>query len=212
MDTIKALALGDYTDVKYHPFTAVDKEIESIFQDKIQVTSTEDYSLLSKEGLKNYKLFISYTEFNDEALPADRTAALLSFVAEGGGIVAIHNGISLQKNHELASMLGARFTGHPPFRTLSIQLNKSVKHPIVNELDDFIIDDEPYLFEMDSHLDTTILAYYEHDGEMKPAAWAHSFGLGRVVYLMPGHQLSSFHVEEYRELILRSGLWATNSL
>jgi len=212
MNAIKALALGNYTGAKYHPFTDVDKEIEAIFAGKIQVTSTDDYSLLCKDVLQDYNLFISYTEFMDEPLSAESTASLLSFVAKGGGILAIHNGISLQRNQELASMLGARFTGHPPFRTLSVHINKDAINPIVNELEDFKIDDEPYLFEMDSLLDTTVLAHYEHKGEIKPAAWAHSFGLGRVVYLMPGHQLSSFHVDAYREMILQGGLWAAKLL
>lgn len=79
-------------------------------------------------------------------------------------------------------------------------------------IEDFIIDDEPYRFDMYPHYQTTILAEYEHEGKKWPAAWAHEFGLGRVVYLMPGHQLSAFHVQPYRDLILRGGLWSAKLL
>ncbi|MBT2293077.1 hypothetical protein J7E73_28985 [Paenibacillus albidus] len=47
---------------------------------------------------------------------------------------------------------------------------------------------------------------------MREAAWCHRFGLGRVVYLMPGHHLPSFSVEPFRRMIKRGGLWAANLL
>lgn len=67
---------------------------------------------------------------------------------------------------------------------------------------------EPYRFDMLPHFDTTILAQYEHDGKLWPAAWAHEYGLGRVVYLINGHQLSCFSVQPFRQLIKQAGLWA----
>lgn len=211
MEKLKALALGNYLDAKYHPFTDVDKEIETIFQGSIDVNSTDDYNVLNKENLQEIQLFISYTEFSDQPLPAHQTAALLSFVANGGGLLAIHNGISLQRNQELGAMIGANFTGHPPFGTLPIQISEP-SHPIMEGIQSFDIDDEPYRFDMYPHYHTTVIAEYEHEGKKWPAAWTHEFGLGRVVYLMPGHQLSAFHVQSYRELIFRSGLWATKQI
>ncbi len=204
---IQALALGNYRDAKYHPFTGVDKEIEQIFQGKIAIRSTGDYGMLNEEYLSPYRLFISYTEFVKEKLSPARTAALLSFVALGGGFLSIHNGISLQRNQELAVMHGAKFTGHPPFTTLPIHIREP-NHRIMDQVEPFSIDDEPYRFEFNPHIQTTILAEYEHEGEKWPAAWTHEFGLGRIVYLMPGHQLSSFKVNAYRKLILNAGLWA----
>jgi type 1 glutamine amidotransferase len=204
----KALALGHYTDARYHPFTDIDKELESIFEGRLQVESTEQYERLNTEELSSHRLFISYTEFmREKPLPADQVAALLSYVASGGGLLAIHNGISLQRNDELASMLGAVFTGHPAFTTLPVGIS-SPDHPIMQGIDAFTVDDEPYRFAFNLLQRTTILAEYEHEGERWPAAWAHEYGLGRIVYLMPGHQLSAFKVDMYRKLIYNSGLWA----
>jgi uncharacterized protein len=211
MDIIRALALGHYSDAKYHPFTNIDKEIEQIFHGKIEVRSTDNYGMLNEDVLSEYKLFISYTEFSNEKLSPAHTAALLSFVAQGGGMLAIHNGISLQRNHELAAMLGARFTGHPDFTSLPIHIREP-NHRIMQNVEPFVVEDEPYRFEFSPLLQTTVLAEYEHDGEKWPAAWAHEFGLGRIVYLMPGHQLSSFKVEAYRQLIVNGGLWAAKLL
>lgn len=204
----KALALGHYTDARYHPFNDIDKELESIFEGRLQVESTDQYERLNTEELSSHRLFISYTEFmREKPLPADQVAALLSYVASGGGLLAIHNGISLQRNYELASMLGAAFTGHPPFTALPIGIS-APDHPIMQGIDAFTVDDEPYRFAFNPLQRTTILAEYEHEGERWPAAWAHEYGLGRIVYLMPGHQLSAFKVDMYRKLILNGGLWA----
>lgn len=211
MNTIQALALGNYSDAIYHPFAGVDKEIEQIFHGKIDVRSSGDYGMLKEEYLSSYQLFISYTEFMEEKLSPSRTAALLSFVARGGGFLAIHNGISLQRNQELAVMLGAKFTHHPDFTSLPIRIREP-NHRIMDRVEPFIVEDEPYRFEFNPHVQTKILAEYEHEGERWPAAWTHEFGLGRVVYLMPGHQLSAFKVEGYRRLILNAGLWAAKMI
>lgn len=211
MSTLKALALGSYSEVKYHPFAGVDREIEQIFAGDLQVHSSEDHGLLQKEALSDYKLVISYTEFSDEKLPAGQCGALLSYVAGGGGLLVVHNGISLQRNQELGAMIGAHFTHHPAFTSLQMSISAQ-EHPIMQGIEEFVIDDEPYYFERHPYFETTVLAEYLHEGAMRQAAWCHEFGLGRVVYLMPGHHLPSFSVEPFRQMILRGGLWAAGLL
>jgi type 1 glutamine amidotransferase len=211
MSTIKALALGSYTEVKYHPFTGVDRELEYIFSGDLEVQSSEDYSLLNQDTLADYKLVIAYTEFSDDKIPPQQSSALLSYVAGGGGLLVVHNGISLQRNQELGVMLGAHFTHHPAYTSLDMTI-PARQHPIMQGIEDFVIEDEPYYFEPQPHFETTILAEYPHDGTMRQAAWCHDFGLGRVVYLMPGHHLPSFSVEPFRQMIRRGGLWAAGLL
>jgi len=211
MAGFKALALGNYENVKYHPFEKVDREIEASLAEVAEVTSTGDYGVLNRETLGGYELFISYTEFSQEPIAQEKVAALIEYVANGGGLLVIHNGISLQRNKELMAMIGAKFTGHPEFTTLPVQ-NTLPDHPIMKGIEAYEIDDEPYRFDMLPHYDTTILAQYEHDGKLWPAAWAHEYGLGRVVYLMNGHQLSCFSVPSFRQLIKQAGLWAAKVL
>lgn len=209
--TIQALALGNYSDAIYHPFAGVDKEIESIFRGRIDVRCTGDYGMLKEAYLSPYRLFISYTEFLPEKLSPERTGALLSYVARGGGLLAIHNGISLQRNQELAGLLGGMFTGHPEFAELPIRIREP-NHRIMDRVAPFTVEDEPYRFEFNPHVRTKILAEYEHAGDWWPAAWTHDFGLGRVVYLMPGHRIEAFKAEGYRRLILNAGLWAAKAM
>ncbi|MCM3782665.1 ThuA domain-containing protein [Neobacillus mesonae] len=203
----KAMALGNYVDAKYHPFTEVDQELQSILHEEIRVECTDNYSVLNEATLSNYELFISYTEFMDEEITEEQTDALIHYVKNGGGLLVIHNGISLQRSPRLAELIGGRFTGHPEYTELPVII-KEGSHPIVEGFESFTIDEEPYRFDLQLHDDTIIFAEYEHDQERWPAAWAHEYGQGRVVYLMPGHHLPSFHVGSYRELILRSARWA----
>ncbi|WP_379146412.1 ThuA domain-containing protein [Paenibacillus sp. sgz500992] len=207
----KALALGSYSEVKYHPFAGVDHEIKRILSPDLQVEASEDYSLLNKDNLEGLKLVIAYTEFSDQKIALEQSAALLSYVAGGGGLLVVHNGISLQRNQELGAMLGAHFTHHPEYTSLHMKI-PAPGHPIMQGISEFVIEDEPYYFEMHPYFETTVLAEYLHEGAMRQAAWCHEFGLGRVVYLMPGHHLPSFSVEPFRQMIRQGGMWAAGLL
>ncbi|WP_438495403.1 ThuA domain-containing protein [Paenibacillus sp. IHBB 3054] len=211
MSEWKALALGSYSEVKYHPFAGVDHEIKHILSPDLQVEASEDYSLLNKDNLEGLKLLIAYTEFSDQTIAPEQSAALLSYVAGGGGLLVVHNGISLQRNQELGAMLGAHFTHHPEYTSLHMKI-PAHGHPIMQGISEFVIEDEPYYFEMHPYFETTVLAEYLHEGAMRQAAWCHEFGLGRVVYLMPGHHLPSFSVEPFRQMIRRGGMWAAGLL
>lgn len=211
MTKIKALAVGSYSEVKYHPFAGVDVELGNILEGTVEVTCTEDLSMFNEESLSSYQLVISYNEFSDHPLPQEQVAALLSYVAGGGGLLVIHNGISLQRNQELGLLLGAQFTHHPEYAALSVTITEP-EHPIMLGIEDFVMDEEPYYFEQPRYFNSTVLAEYPHDGEMRRAAWCHEFGMGRVVYLMPGHHLPSFSVEPFRQMIRQGALWAAADL
>ncbi|WP_211748510.1 ThuA domain-containing protein [Paenibacillus sp. Marseille-Q4541] len=204
---MRALALGNYKDAKYHPFTHVDTELQTIFKDHGSMECTEQYEVMDNNILAEYNLFISYTEFGEEEISDEKASAVEDYVKNGGGFLVIHNGISMQRNDKLARLIGGKFTGHPEYTTLPIVINEGT-HPIVDGLSSFSMEEEPYRFELALHLETVILAEYEHDGQKWPAAWAHTHGQGRIVYLMPGHHLPSFQVGPYQELIRRAGLWA----
>lgn len=211
MSALKALALGSYSEVKYHPFAGVDRELEQIFANDLQVHSSEDLRLLQAETLSDYKLVISYIEFSEEKIPTEQSGGLLSYVAGGGGLLVVHNGVSIQRNQELGTMIGAHYTHHPEFTSLQMSI-PAREHPIMQGIEDFAMDEEPYYFEKHPYFESTVLAEYPHGGAMRQAAWCHEFGLGRVVYLMPGHHLPSFSVEPFRQMIRRGGLWAAGLL
>lgn len=206
----KALLIGDYTHPKFHPLQGVDKEITQIVQESISVQCTENKQMLEKDNLEAFDLCICYHDTWMEKLSSKQTAGVLSFVSGGGGLLVLHNGIVLHKKYELAQLLGAKSTAHPPFSKLSMHPT-AVQHDVTVGIQPFEIIDEPYRFEFDPFNETTILMEYELDGERHPAAWAHAYGIGRVVYLLPGRDPVAFQQPEYRKLLLQAAKWAARS-
>ncbi|SEU12691.1 ThuA domain-containing protein [Paenibacillus sp. NFR01] len=205
MDKRKCLLLGEYTHPRFHPLQGVDQQLGEILHELLTVQCSENKKLLLGEHLAGYDLCIAYNELWNETVSPQQTAGLLSYVSGGGGLIVLHTGISLASRYELAQLIGARFTGHPPYAPLKFTVSE---HDITEGVQDFELDEEPYRYEFDPFTEKTVLLEYEADGEKWPAAWCHSYGLGRVVFLMPGHHEPTFRHPEMRKLILRAATWA----
>lgn len=199
----KALVLGDYKNFTYHPFTNMDQAVTEVLSEDFEAICTEDYSQLQPENITKYDLVITYTESWQREFSDEETAGLIGFVNNGGGLLAIHNGVSIQARQELMHMLGAKFTGHPPYCELEIKI-KAPEHPIVKGIEAFTIQDEPYQFDFMPHTTTEILLEYDLEGVTYPAGWTHKFGKGKVVCLMPGHDEGPFKIPAYRQMILQA--------
>lgn len=208
-DKIRVLLLGNEEDAPHHPMGAVQERIKEILGTAYEVTTTTERRLLREEHLQSYGICISYADSWKQAPEPAETAGLLRYVAGGGGLLVIHNGISLQASPELAQLIGARFTGHPPYTSLSMNI-ADAEHPLTHGLKGFTMDEEPYRFVVDPLAELYILLTYAHEGEDWPAAWTRTYGEGRVVYLMPGHHKASFEHEEYKEWIRQATRWAAN--
>ena len=203
---MKAIIFGEYTKATYHPFEGVDREFVKILSE-FDIECTEDYEQFKAANLKKFDLCISYTDHWTERLSDEQTAGLLSFVCGGGGLLAVHNGISIQSRYELAQLAGARFKSHPEMKMLSYYAVPS-GHMIMEGIEGFSLMEEPYQFEFDAFCEKTMLLEYESEGKRWPAAWALNYGLGRVVYLSPGHSVDSFLDPMIKKMILKSAQWA----
>lgn len=206
----KAILIGDNALAEWHPLKGPDKEISEILSE-FDIVQTEDYDQFKEENLKQYNLCISFTDRWSDKLTDSQTTGLLSYVAHGGGLLMIHNGIAIQTRYELAQLAAGKFTRHPEQKPLTYTPTSS-GHIILEGIESFTEKEEPYQFLMDNLAQTSLLLEYESEGRQWPAAWAHSYGSGRVVYLSPGHNIETFHNPTYRRLIHRSGLWAAGEL
>lgn len=207
MENKKAIVIGNYTNVAWHPLDGPDRELAEILED-FGVESTEDYDRFRYDSLSKYDLCVAYTE---NRLTDEQVAGLMTYVLNGGGLLAIHTGIVVEARFEAAHLAGGRFRYHPEQKVLTYMPTGS-GHVIMEGIESFDIMEEPYQFDIDNLIETTLLLEYESEGKKWPAAWAHGYGLGRVVYLSPGHQLASFTVPMYRKLIRRSALWAAGMI
>jgi type 1 glutamine amidotransferase len=206
-EKIKVLLVGDHEAAEWHPLEPIRIELEAILENEFELISTEDYDAFSDLESSGYKLCISYTDCWKRDLTARQKAGLLKFVAGGGSLIVLHSGISIQRSYELLQMVGAKFVRHPKYQELQYY-GVSEGHPLLEGVDSFTVDEEPYMFEFDPFTKKTIFLEYEYEGNRYPAGWEQDYALGKVIYLQPGHNTVSFQPAAYRQLILNSARWA----
>lgn len=204
----KLLLIGDNVRSTWHPLEPARQQLGAIAADEFELVATENYEALTTLDKDGFAAVISYADCWNRELAPEQIESLLRFVAGGGGLLVIHNGISLGKAcHELAGLIGARFTGHPPYQALTYH-PMQVNHPLLEGVEAFTVDEEPYLFEFDVQSPRNLFLEYEFEGSRYPAGWEHHYGVGRLVYLQPGHCAPSFLPDSYRQLIRNSMRWA----
>ncbi|SMF66253.1 hypothetical protein SAMN05661091_0237 [Paenibacillus uliginis N3/975] len=208
MERRKALLIGSYTHPKFHPLQGIDTQISHLLNDMFTVQCTENHKMLKESNLYPYDLCIAYSDLWDEKVSPQQTAGLLSYVSGGGGLLVLHNGITLANRYELAQLIGGRFDGHPPIQKLSFA-PAAPSHDIMKGIEPFELEEEPYRFIFDPFTDKTVLLQYEYEGDFWPAAWCHTYGIGRVVFLMPGHHEPSFLQPSVRSMITQAAKWAS---
>jgi type 1 glutamine amidotransferase len=205
----KAVLIGNYENAPYHPLKGIDDKIVSIFNNVMQITCTDEYSILQKDRLGEFNLCILYVDCWEQPVDEKLIKDLIDYVEAGGGLLVIHNGIAFQSSEAFAKLIGAKFIGHPQYTKLTVKA--ALSHEIIEDIENFGIEDEPYRFEFDLSVEKSVFMEYLHEGKKYPAGWTREVGLGRLVYLMPGHNVESFNNEVYRQIILKSGLWASNN-
>jgi len=188
----KIIVIGD-NDAQYHPLDNVSALSELLSDYSLTFSDNYDYFL----RLDEFCMCVCYIDAWGKPLSGNRAESLKKYISNGGKLMNIHNGISLQDTPCLEKMLGAKFTHHPPYAQLLIKTDSS--HPLTEGVNDFYIFDEPYHYDIYGELN--IFAGYEFDGALLPAAWESVYGKGKLLCLMPGHDKSAFQCEDYRKLI-----------
>lgn len=203
----KILLIGNYKDAIYHPLGGVDEEMRRIFPDA-ELICTDDTGMLLELEKERFCGLISYLDIWKGALSEEEARAVLHFVDEGGALLLLHNGISIQSRDELKKMIGGKFTGHPPKEVLRFKVRKQA---LTDGCEDFALDEEPYRFELEED-GKNIFLTYDYHGEECPAGWSKTQGKGRVVFLAPGHTAESFADAAYGRLIRKCMDWCLGAL
>jgi len=195
---MKTLIIGTYVNAPYHPFQQVDQVLADLLGPGADMT--DDLSRVLTMEKEGYTLCVSYIDRFDAPLPEGVAEAILSFVRHGGGLLCLHNGISLQTDERLFHLIGGKFTGHPPQTGLSFSV---CPEGFLHDLPGFTLSEEPYQFDMSGE-ETVPLLTYRYKGKDYPAGWYRTEGKGKVVFLTPGHSIASFRCKEYLAMIKRS--------
>ena len=199
---MKALVIGTYVNPPYHPFQQVDEVLAGLLGPDTAVT--DDFSRVLTMEREGYTLCVSYIDRFDAPLPDGVADAMLSFVRNGGGLVCLHNGISLQTDERLFHLIGGKFISHPPQTELAFS---ACPEGFLRGMAGFSISEEPYQFEMSGD-EVLPLLTYQYNGKAYHGGWCRTEGKGRVVFLTPGHSIAAFRCKAYLDMIRKSAEWA----
>jgi len=199
----KALLLGGY-NVLYHPLTGIIEQLEGVLSDTFEITIAVTNDVLATD-LSYYELLISYADQWDKPLTDLQTAGLVSFVVNGGGLLTLHNGICLASRHEIKSIIGASFNGHPDAEVLPFSFESD--NSLTDGIESFEMHEEPYQYNFIDGMKLQIFMEYTYRGNKMPSGWQVNYGLGKTIYLHPGHAASNFQNVSYQELIRRCAIW-----
>ncbi len=175
----------------------------------------------------NYDAILAYHQ-GDLGFTDNAKNALLDFVRNDGGYVAIHSAADSHPGwEEYDRMLGARFKSHPPYGSVNVRLYpNAAEHPVVKDLpnrwtlrDEFYhltyFDEEQGEHRYPFRFGTLLMhgrspAEYEKQ-PMRPVTWIKPYGGGRVFYTILGHDIETHSDERFHRLIANALKWAASA-
>jgi len=186
-----------------------------------EVTATDDVSVMTREGLKQYDAIAFYTT-GELPISDDQKQAFLDFVKSGKGFVGFHSATdTFYKWSDYGELIGGYFDGHPWHQEVTVNVEDS-RNPATQHLgSSFVINDEIYQFRNFSRdrvhvlltLDTASVdmkknGVHRTDGDFA-LAWCKDYGKGRVFYTALGHEPAVWQDERFQKLVVGALQWAT---
>jgi len=188
------------------------------------VTSSEDLSLISAEGLRNFDVLFFYTS-GELALTDRQKQDFLAFVREGKGFGAAHSATdTLYSWPEYGELIGGYFDGHPWAQEVSIDI-EDPDHPATRPYgNSFRIGEEIYQFRAFSRDRVRVLMTLDTrtadlgapgvnrpDGDFA-LAWVRNFGRGRVFYTALGHVDDTWRDARFQMMLGNAIQWLAGDL
>ncbi len=201
---IELLLIGDYESAKWHSMKGFDALISNLYKDgKWTLVKTDE--LTSSIDFSTYRVVVSLC---DQWTPLEENVAinLTNYLNNGGSLLMIHQGISLQSTPQLKPLLGGSFNGHPQEALLSYRISNPTLD-FTKNISDFQAFEEPYDCALDGKTNTIEFLNYSHQGRIIPAGWYRSQSIGHIVYLSPGHHLETLKNPAYQTLIKQTLEW-----
>lgn len=136
--------------------------------------------------------------------------AISSYVASGGGLLAVHTAcVCFDDWAGWGELLGTSWdwerSSHEPVGDAVIDL-AGPSHPITHEVQSFAVTDEIYE-SLGARSDAQTLLSCERAGAAQPVLWVRSHGDGRVVVDTLGHSTESLTLTAHDLVLRRSAQW-----
>jgi uncharacterized protein len=202
-DRVRVLFLGD--NGLHRPFARAKELLPVLAQRGVDLFYTDDPEELTAERLADYHVLLLY---NNHARVSDaQLHALLQFVENGGGLVAVHSAsASFQNSEAFIKLVGAAFKSHGAgtFRTSRVAAN----HPAIAGVPEFESWDETYVHTKHNPVDRTVLDVRREGDHEEPWTWVRTHVNGRVFYTAWGHDERTWTNEGFQQLLWQGIRWS----
>ena len=172
----------------------------------INITYTEDPGDLNKEYLTLFDGLIIYA--NHDSIAPSQEAALLGFVRNGKGLVALHAASHCFRNAPAyLKTIGGQFDSHG-FEQFTTHYSDT-SHIIMKGLQPFETTDETYVHKNLGD-DLTLLMTRKEGERNEPWTWIRNEGEGRVFYTAYGHDQRTWEQTEFLQLVENGIFWSVS--
>jgi putative membrane-bound dehydrogenase-like protein len=174
----------------------------------IRLVYTEQVGDLNRENLAKYAALVIYANI-DELSPAEE-AALLEYVADGGGLVALHcASFCFRNSPKYVDLVGAQFKRHG-MGAVRTRIT-APDHPLVKGFGGFSSWDETYVHDKHNEVGRIVLETRDEADKPEPWTWIRTQGKGRVFYTAWGHDERTWSHAGFHNLVERGIRWAAGS-
>lgn len=203
-----------------HPWRETAPEIVKLLaaDKRLEVSYTEDYTILAREEIFDYQaLFLNYQNHGEPG-PEGALENLSAYILGGGGMTLFHFacgafiGYPQQVyNPEFMKVAGRswnpKLRGHDPFGKFTVTIADDA-HPITEGIKDFEQEDELYTcLDGDMPIHVLASAVSKVDKKVYPIALLYTPEKGRVFNCVLGHNVKGFN-DSSNELYRRGTAWA----
>ena len=205
-------------DDYWHPAETIQRGLQGFGQDEFQldfVMNARD--MLSVEMLQDYPVIMNckgnqMTAANRNSWLGDGIAEvgveeLETYVRNGGGFLSVHSGNSFTQKDckSYTDFVGNSFVKHPPRCEIEVVVKKA--HPVTKNIHNFVIRDEHYELEHIADDAEILLESISETGGTQVAGYVRTMGNGKICMLSPGHILSVWENESFRQLLKNALKW-----
>jgi len=213
---IKVLLVTGHDVMPAHDWRKTTEKARAILEEAgiFDVKLVEDTGIFESSTLGKYDVIVNNFGFWEapELTPAAR-AGLLKYVEGGKGLVSLHFACSsYQEWPEYKDLIGRIWKkgvgGHGPRGKFVVNIVKK-DHPITAGLSDFEMDDELYAkLTGDAPIEVLASANSDWSKNVEPMVFTRSYGKGRVVQDVLGHDVKAQENPTYKTLLKRCVEWA----
>lgn len=198
VEPINILLVGDNEKAPYHPLEAVLPTLKKMLGELGEVTVGLGFEAF-KQDLNAYDCLVVYSDEWEETLPATEVESIKTYVAEGGGMVFLHSGVSLAIAEGMTALSGGTFKEHPDMETMNFMVHSTAG--LIDKVKSFELYEEPYIYDFDPDVQRIIFLTYDYENKAYPSGWFVNYEQGKTVTLHPGHNLAVFENESYQEVL-----------